>query len=134
MILVGTSFTCAPASADAQRRSVELLAGQPLPAQPEHRPLGLFDVGEDITRHGYRRATADAAMAREDPLAVRLQANQHVFPRERLIPQDIKKSLQVGAVMSDRAAQELGNEFRIYHTQDPRSACDACAESRRLTT
>jgi hypothetical protein len=64
-------------------------------------------------------------MAREDPLAVRLQANQHVFPRERLIPQDIKKSLQVGAVMSDRAAQELGNEFRIYHAQDPRSACDA---------
>jgi hypothetical protein len=54
-------------------------------------------------------------MAREDPLAVRLPANQHVSPRERLIPQDIEKSLQVGAVMSNRAAQELGDEIRIDH-------------------
>src|SRR6476661_9736716 len=114
MILVGTSFTCAPASADAHRRSVELLAGQPLPAQPEHRPLGLFDVGEDVTRHRFRATAPGAAMEREDPLAVRLPTNQHVFPRERSTPHDIEKCLQVGAMMSDRAAPELGNEFRIY--------------------
>ena len=112
-------------SPSAHGPSIELLAGQPLPAQSEDRPLGLFNVGEDITGHRHWGATADTAMEREDPLAVRLQANQHAFPRERLIPQDIKKSLQVRAVMSDRSAQELGNEFRIYHTQDPRSTCDA---------